>query len=204
KVRQALFNLLSNAAKFTEGGQITVNVTAEPAWLSFQVSDTGIGMTPAQLDRLFRAFTQADPSTTRKYGGTGLGLAITKHFCQMMGGDITVQSELGTGSTFTVRLPLEVNEAPTRSKSGAFPTTKSVPTPAVTVLVIDDDPSVGEVMKRFLGKEGYQVIVAEGGEAGLQLAKANQPDVIVLDVLMPGLDGWAVLSILKANPEMAQ
>ena len=115
KVRQALFNLLSNACKFTERGTITLAVTRETGGgqdsMVFAVSDTGIGMTPEQLARLFEAFTQADASTTRKYGGTGLGLAISRRFCRMMGGDVTVESEPGQGSTFTIRLPAEVAEA---------------------------------------------------------------------------------------------
>jgi signal transduction histidine kinase len=114
KVRQMLLNLLSNACKFTERGTITLAIAREHDEASggeavmLRVSDTGVGMTPAQMDRLFEAFAQAEASTTSKYGGTGLGLAITKHFSQMMGGDVTVQSELGQGSTFTVRLPATV------------------------------------------------------------------------------------------------
>ena len=114
KVQQGLFNLLSNAAKFTEQGTITLDVVRETVdgadQITFRVSDTGIGMTPEQVGKLFQAFSQADASTTRKYGGTGLGLAITKRFCQMMGGDITVESEVGVGSTFTIRLPAEIVE----------------------------------------------------------------------------------------------
>jgi len=114
KVRQSLFNLLSNAAKFTEGGAITLGAVRETVdgaeWVVFRVSDTGIGMTPRQVERLFQAFSQADASTAHKYGGTGLGLAVTKRFCQMMGGEIGVESEYGVGSTFTIRLPAEVIE----------------------------------------------------------------------------------------------
>lgn len=108
KVRQALFNLLSNAAKFTTDGHITLTVQATPEACSFAVRDSGIGMTPAQLGRLFEAFTQAESSTSHKYGGTGLGLAISRKFCRLMGGDITVTSEHGKGSTFTILLPRTV------------------------------------------------------------------------------------------------
>ncbi|MCW5848790.1 MAG: HAMP domain-containing protein [Anaerolineae bacterium] len=123
KVRQSLFNLLSNAAKFTHGGTITLavgrergrNATASaPDWIIFSVSDTGIGMTAEQMDKLFAPFTQADSSTTRQYGGTGLGLALSRRFCRMMGGDITVESQPGAGTTFTIRLPAEV-EGPKQS-----------------------------------------------------------------------------------------
>jgi signal transduction histidine kinase len=112
KVRQALFNLLSNACKFTEQGTITLDVAREAAndgpWISMRVSDTGIGMTPEQLGKLFEAFSQAEASTMRRYGGTGLGLAISRKFCQIMGGNITVDSTFGQGSTFTIRLPADV------------------------------------------------------------------------------------------------
>ena len=109
KVRQALFNLLSNAAKFTDHGTISLTVQRErDAWLTFAVSDTGIGMTEEQLGRLFEAFSQAEAATSRQYGGTGLGLAISRHFCRLMGGDLTVESVHGQGSTFTVRVPAVV------------------------------------------------------------------------------------------------
>jgi signal transduction histidine kinase len=113
KVRQALFNLLSNAAKFTDHGTISLKVHREPDdWLTFAVSDTGIGMTEEQLSRLFEAFSQAEASTRSTYGGTGLGLAISRHFCRLMGGDLTVESVHGAGSTFTVRLPAGVGGLP--------------------------------------------------------------------------------------------
>ncbi len=210
KVRQALFNLLSNACKFTERGTITLGVAREIAdggdWINFRISDTGIGMSPEQTSKLFQAFTQADTSTTRKYGGTGLGLAISQNFCQMMGGEITVESALGQGSTFTVRLPAEVVEP----KVGQLPLIEE-PTPiarqssegAATVLVIDDDPTVRDLMRRFLSKEGLQMIAATSGEEGIRLARELHPAVITLDVLMPGMDGWAVLTALKADPVLS-
>lgn len=207
KVRQSLFNLLSNASKFTENGTITLTVSRqnidEKDWIQFQVSDTGIGMTPEQMGRLFQAFTQADASTTRKYGGTGLGLAITKKFCQMMGGDIMVESISGKGSTFTVQLPLKVQKL-TKVETPEHPQGDS---PANnkqnTILVIDDDPTIHDLMKRFLTKQGFQVRTANSGLEGLRLARELQPEAITLDVMMPGMDGWAVLAALKADPETA-
>jgi signal transduction histidine kinase/CheY-like chemotaxis protein len=208
KVRQSLFNLLSNACKFTTQGTITLAVTRETvdgaAWVTFRVSDTGTGMTPEQMGKLFQAFSQAEASTTRQYGGTGLGLAITRHFCQMMGGDITVESARGQGSTFTVRLPAEVVDP----KAAAAPwpeatAASALPAGAPTVLVIDDDPTVHDLMQRFLAKEGLHMVAASGGEEGLRLAKAVHPAAVILDVLMPGMDGWAVLTALKADPELA-
>jgi signal transduction histidine kinase/DNA-binding response OmpR family regulator len=208
KVRQALFNLLSNACKFTTRGTITLAVSRDmvhgAGWMTFQVSDTGIGMTPEQLGKLFQAFSQAEASTTRQYGGTGLGLAITRHFCQMMGGDITVKSAVAQGSTFTIRLPAEVADP----KATLAPRTEALPASvlpegAPTVLVIDDDPTVHDLMQRFLSKEGVHVVTAAGGEEGLRLAKTLRPAAITLDVLMPGMDGWAVLTALKADPALA-
>ncbi|MBE7472776.1 MAG: hypothetical protein DPW09_12050 [Anaerolineae bacterium] len=223
KVRQSLFNLLSNAAKFTENGLITLSVERmkdeggrrneedgnfilhPSAFILFKVSDTGIGMSDEQMDRLFEAFTQADASTTRRYGGTGLGLAITQRFIQMMGGQITVDSEPGQGSTFTVRLPV-VYQPPEGETGPIEPVgdeAQSEPNGQATILVIDDDPSVRDLMRRFFQKEGFRVVSAAGGEEGLRLARATQPDVITLDVIMPGVDGWAVLTTLKAEAALA-
>jgi signal transduction histidine kinase/DNA-binding response OmpR family regulator len=208
KVRQALFNLLSNACKFTTRGTITLavsrNMVDGAAWITFRVSDTGIGMTPEQLGKLFQAFSQANASTTRQYGGTGLGLAITRHFCQMMGGDVTVESAPGRGSTFTIRLPAEVTDP----KATPAPRTETLPANALpvgarTVLVIDDDPTVHDLMQRFLSKEGVHIVTATGGEEGLRLARTLRPAAITLDVLMPGMDGWAVLTALKADADLA-
>jgi signal transduction histidine kinase/CheY-like chemotaxis protein len=210
KVRQALFNLLSNACKFTERGAITLTVSGETAdrvsWIIFRVNDTGIGMTPEQMGKLFQAFSQADASTTRQFGGTGLGLAISRKFCQMMGGDITVESTFGKGSTFTIRLPVRAADA----EAGAEAPTEKRPVSATavaetapTVLVIDDDLTVHDLMRRFLSKEGLRMVAAADGKEGLRLAKELRPDAITLDVLMPGMDGWAVLAALKADPALA-
>jgi len=199
KVRQVLFNLLSNACKFTERGQVSLAIQREHsgdgAWLNFSVIDTGIGLSPEQLPRLFEEFAQADAKTSRKYGGTGLGLAVSRRLCRLMGGDITVTSEPGKGSNFTVRLPVDVRQI-RESASEA----QSV---AGTVLVIDDEAVVRELMQRFLSKEGFRVLAAPDGEAGLRLAREQRPDAITLDVMMPGVDGWSVLAALKAERELA-
>jgi len=206
KVRQALFNLLSNACKFTERGTIALTVAREVVegrdWMVFAVGDTGIGMTPEQVSRLFEAFSQADAATTRRYGGTGLGLALSRRLCRMMGGDVTVESVAGRGSTFTIRLPAEVAgtvEERARPPGEAGP--RSVA--AGTVLVIDDEAAVRDLMQRFLTKEGFRVVTAHGGEEGLRRARELRPDAITLDVMMPGMDGWAVLSALKADADVA-
>jgi signal transduction histidine kinase/DNA-binding response OmpR family regulator len=213
KVRQILFNLLSNASKFTEKGTIRLEVhripaaNSQPEMLNFSVSDTGIGMTPEQVGRLFQAFTQAEASTTRKYGGTGLGLAISKKFCQMMGGDLTATSELGKGSTFTVTLPAEVQElAPAPRPTGRRGLVTAVAGSAAAnsaILVIDDEPAARDLVQRVLTKEGYRVETAASGPEGLTLARQIKPAAITLDVMMQGMDGWAVLTVLKADPATA-
>jgi PAS domain S-box-containing protein len=208
KVRQGLFNLLSNACKFTNQGTVWLEAARQTdngaEWITFRVRDTGIGISPEQMDRLFEAFSQAEASTARQYGGTGLGLAITKRFCQMMGGDITVESALGRGSTFTIRLPAEVADpkaVATLQLQAAI--ASDLPEGASTVLVIDDDPTVHDLLQRSLAKEGLHMVAATGGEEGLRLAQALRPAVITLDVLMPGMDGWSVLTALKADPDLA-
>jgi CheY-like chemotaxis protein len=206
KVRQGLFNLLSNACKFTDRGTISLAVAREVMdgqdWMVFSVSDTGIGMTPEQLTRLFEAFSQAEAATTRRYGGTGLGLALSRRLCRMMGGDVTVESESGRGSTFTIRLPAQVAAVVEEAPAPAAVSDRAAPGLG-TVLVIDDDAAVRDLMQRFLAKEGFRVVTASGGEEGLRRARELRPDAITLDVMMPGMDGWAVLSALKADPDVA-
>jgi CheY-like chemotaxis protein/nitrogen-specific signal transduction histidine kinase len=207
KVRQNLFNLLSNACKFTQRGTISLRVIRETSdakdWLTFRVSDTGIGMTLEQMAKLFQPFTQADASTTRQYGGTGLGLAITKHFCRMMGGDIGVESEVRKGSTFSMKLPAFVNDPRVQLMQVEERPSEPLPVEAGVVLVIDDDPTVRELLQRSLNKEGIRVVSAAGGEEGLRLARELHPTAITLDVMMPGMDGWAVLTALKADAKLA-
>lgn len=208
KVRQSLLNLLSNAAKFTEEGDITLTVQTDSTredgttQVLMTVTDTGIGMTLEQLSKLFQAFTQADASTTRKYGGSGLGLAISRRFCQMMGGDIAVSSSPGEGSTFTICLPIQV-AAPKLSSSLEISATLEVATLTNTVLVIDDDPAVRDLMERYLTRSGFRVKTAADGAIGLQMARQFRPDAITLDVLLPDMHGWSVLSEVKADPELA-
>jgi signal transduction histidine kinase/DNA-binding response OmpR family regulator len=216
KVRQALFNLLSNAAKFTHEGTITLTAKREmmddEEWIVFCIADTGIGLTPEKIVKLFQDFTQADASTTRKFGGTGLGLALTRRFCQMMGGDVTVSSVPGKGSTFTIKLPAIVSEVKPGINadvgdnghsslvvSGLDRSTDPTPEPSTCVLVIDDDPVQRDLMRRFLSKEGFCVRSADSGQQGLRLARELIPIAITLDVMMPDMDGWAVLKELKAD-----
>jgi signal transduction histidine kinase/CheY-like chemotaxis protein len=200
KLRQSLLNLLSNASKFTSNGEVRLSVTRESQesgdWLRISVSDSGIGMTKEQMGRLFEAFSQADASTTRKFGGTGLGLAISRSFCRMMGGDITVESEYGKGSAFTILVPAVVAERTERAASATAAAKGAV-------LVIDDDPQVREMVSWHLTRDGYEVVLAATGEEGLALAAKSRPVAITLDILLPQMDGWAVLTALKADPELA-
>ena len=210
KLRQSLLNLLSNAAKFTHEGTITLQAgrqsQADGDWLTFAVKDSGIGIAADKLDHVFDEFSQADNSTTRDYGGTGLGLAISQRFCQMLGGDLSVSSELGAGSTFSIRLPavLPGIEAPQE----ASPTARGMQATAEihpakhgnTILVIDDDAEAGEIIRRLLEKDGFEVVTANSGEEGLRLAHQLQPTAITLDVMMPDMDGWSVLRALKVDP----
>ena len=215
RVRQVLFNLLSNASKFTENGRIMLEAGREATsgddWIVFRITDNGIGMSEEQLSRIFQAFIQADASTSRRYGGSGLGLVISKRFCQMMGGDVTVNSVAGRGSVFSARLPAMVTR-----RTGDFvqipakregPERRApVPSAAArlgTVLVIDDDRNACDLMARTLVKEGFNAVTATSGEEGLRLARQTRPQAITLDVLMPGMDGWAVLRELKGDPELA-
>jgi signal transduction histidine kinase/ligand-binding sensor domain-containing protein/CheY-like chemotaxis protein len=204
KVRQVLFNLLSNACKFTERSAIALNVTRRQSGggdqVIFQVKDSGIGMSAEQIAKLFQPFTQADASTTRQFGGTGLGLTISKKFCEMMGGEISIASQLNQGTTFTVTLPAEVRRL--EPQVVAAPPAVSLQPVAGTVLVIDDDPAVRDLMQRFLSKEGFRVETTSEGEEGLRLARQLRPDIITLDVVLPKIDGWTVLSALKADPEL--
>ncbi len=204
RVRQILLNLLSNACKFTKDGSIILRVCQVAHQgqdcIVFAVADSGIGMTPEQLGRLFEEFSQGDATTARQYGGTGLGLAITRRLCQMMGGDVSVTSEVGKGTTFTVRLPVaaavvsardEVRDAGTDAPSGDC------------VLVIDDDATARGLIADYLRQAGFAVITAAGGLEGLKRAKEHHPIAITLDVMMPDIDGWTVLAALRGDPQLA-
>jgi len=212
KVRQILFNLFSNACKFTRNGTITLTALRDSKeagdWIEFQVRDTGIGMTPDQQAKVFEAFTQADESTTRSYGGTGLGLAITKSVCRLLGGDVTLTSAAGRGTTFMVRLPAVTHAGPdaaTPAVEKRSPGLQNAETEhAPIVLVVDDDPNARELLCRHLQRGGYAVRTAANGEEAMQLARTLKPDVVTLDVLMPQMDGWAVLSAMKQDGALAE
>jgi signal transduction histidine kinase/DNA-binding response OmpR family regulator len=208
RFRQIFANLISNACKFTDNGAVTVSVEElrrnQQPWLRFSVRDSGIGMTGEQLASVFEAFVQADSSTTKKYGGSGLGLSLCREFAKLLGGSIEASSTPGSGSEFRVELP--VDATPLAMPADDSTGTAVAPQPAAqashaTVLVIDDDADARDLTTRALQHEGYEVIQAEGGNQGLRMAREHRPDLIVLDLLMPEVDGWAVLSVLKDDPE---
>jgi signal transduction histidine kinase/CheY-like chemotaxis protein/HAMP domain-containing protein len=221
KVKQILLNLLSNAAKFTDQGSIMITAKKQGEMISIAVKDDGIGIEPQNLERVFEEFSQIDTSNSRKYKGTGLGLPIAKNYARLLGGNLTVQSEFGKGSTFTVTLPPEFpkdklqkpGEEPTPSKSteSSAPAKKSsaprpvpeksvAPASGILVLCIDDDAEVIDLLRHYLIPEGYSVRGAGSPEDGIRLARELQPSVITLDIMMPDKDGWQVLRELKSNP----
>ena len=204
KVRQCLLNLIGNAAKFTEAGSVTLRAAriadGGEDWLSFSVEDTGIGMTPEQLSRLFGRFVQADESTTRQFGGTGLGLSITRAFCRKLGGDVTVDSVHGHGSTFTISLPARLGSDAIEAEEPEAPT---VAARGDIILVVDDDSAARDLLSRFLEREGFTVKTARDGREGLALARQYRPKVVLLDVEMPNVNGWAMLQALRADPLLA-
>jgi GAF domain-containing protein/CheY-like chemotaxis protein/anti-sigma regulatory factor (Ser/Thr protein kinase) len=213
RFRQALLNLASNANKFTENGTVTIAARAQQLdgreWITIAVTDTGIGMTEEQMGRLFQEFSQADASTSRKYGGTGLGLAISRHFCRLMGGDVTAKSKLGEGSTFTIRLPRiveSIETLPIQDQSEAraepvHPIGEDAEEPLI--LVVDDDATVRELVVRHLERAGFAAVAARGGQEGLRLVRELRPAAVTLDIMMPDLDGWTVLAAIKGDPALA-
>ncbi|MGE0725029.1 MAG: response regulator [Alphaproteobacteria bacterium] len=211
KIKQCLLNLGGNAAKFTSNGRIRVGIERmaqdDRDGVRFSIADTGIGMTEEQMAKLFRAFTPADSSTTTRFGGTGLGLAICKHFATMLGGDITVSSTPGAGTTFAMWLPDpapgDIAPMPVAVPAAAGRALARAAAAAHKILVVDDDVNVHNLLGATLGKEGFVVAHAYGGEEALVMARTERPSLITLDVMMPKIDGWSVLTALKSDPEVA-
>jgi signal transduction histidine kinase/CheY-like chemotaxis protein len=212
KLRQALFNLLSNACKFTERGSVVLDVGRTSGGggteegLLFRIRDTGIGMTVDELSRIFQPFSQGNASTARKYGGTGLGLALSRRFCQAMGGDISVASQPGKGSTFTLWIPADARAAAGAAdadEGGRAAPPREAAAAGGKILVVDDDEPTRALLKRVLEKQGHLVHTAADGDEGLRMARSVSPDLITLDVLMPRMDGWTTLRLLKREAELA-
>jgi PAS domain S-box-containing protein len=214
KLRQIMLNLLSNAAKFTESGEVALGARSEGNELVMTVEDTGVGIPADQVAYIFEKFRQVDGSTTRKVGGTGLGLAIVRELSKVLGGNVNVTSVLGRGSTFTVRLAgvLETPGAPVSSQPESAEQHVTVEEVAAklaplaagsTVLVVDDDPLMQQLVVGQLEPAGFKVVPAEDGVNALRLAREVKPQAIILDIHLPRLDGWSVLSQLKSEPALA-
>ena len=204
KLRQCIVNFLSNAFKFTENGKVALVIDSiekeEQEFINFDIKDTGIGMTEEQLGKLFDTYTQAERSTSAKYGGTGLGLSISKHFAEMMGGGVEVTSEVGEGSTFSIFVPRVTEDQVEEDES-------DIENPALSegdeyILLVDDDKATHDVVKRAIKKEGYTVYSAFDGDEGMEQARKVIPKLILLDVLMPGRDGWSVLKEIKNDVKL--
>ncbi len=211
KMRQSLLNLLSNAAKFTQQGTISIHVAPDEkddAFVLMTVEDTGIGLTKEQRESLFAAFYQVQPASGQRTSGTGLGLALTRRFCRLMGGDVSVESEMGRGSRFTLRLPVRQSLLPGDTVSQTapveLPPSEPKDAPNGTVLIIDDDPVARDLIERVVTREGFWVETAADGETGLARAKEIRPTLITLDVMMPRMDGWSTLAALKADPVLKE
>lgn len=213
RTRQSIYNLLSNACKFTKNGTITLSVTREiinkKEWIVYAITDTGIGIAPEDSKIIFNEYTDTG---TKSFSGSGLGLAISRRFCEMMGGTISVSSVLGEGSTFTIKLPSVVGEEQLDDYEDAQPDAAQIRMHEThepnrrkhtsKVLIIDDDKSIQALMSYILRAEGYYATTAMSGKDGLELAIKEVPDAIILDIMMPGMDGWAVLKELKNTPEL--
>ena len=206
KIRQILLNLMSNAAKFTESGEIVAEIEGDVDALRIIIEDTGIGIPADQVAHIFEKFRQVDGSATRKVGGTGLGLAIVRELSKVMGGSVEVQSVVGRGSRFTVRLPNVLNDARLPTPKLAITPLAELPstlTPATPVLLVDDDPLIQQLVKSALESDGFQVTIAGDGVEALRLTRQLQPAAVLLDIRLPRLDGWDVLAQLKSDPEVA-
>ena len=216
KLRQSLLNLGSNACKFTKDGRIFILARRDGDDLMFSVSDTGIGMNEDQIGKLFQPFSQADASTTRRFGGTGLGLTITQRFANMLGGSIHVESRVGVGSTFTIQIKADLDRAqglgdsatdpapPSGDQQDVFPSGDTeVDTSKPLAVVIDDEPSAAKLLERMAMQAGYATLVAQDGEKGLALIRKHNPAIILLDLAMPKVSGHDVLEELRNDPELA-
>ena len=203
KLRQCLSNLLSNAAKFTEAGTVTLEVDAslekEIEMVSFKVIDTGEGMSEEGVGKVFEVYTQAERSTSAKHGGTGLGLPLSREMAQMMGGDITLTSELGVGSVFTLKLPRDCSQDEHEVSDSVL---EGIDDDEKLVVLIDDDVTMHDLIKRTLNKIGLTLVGATDSEKGMQMVRETKPKLLLLDVLMPGRDGWSILRECKSDPEL--
>jgi signal transduction histidine kinase len=208
KLLHILINLLGNAIKFAPNGQVRIKAYHQPHQIYISLADTGIGISADQQARIFDPFKQADSSTTRKFQGSGLGLSITRQLCELMGGSIRVESELGLGAKFIIELPLPMKLAP--QKILIEEAEQLVPQPRLPdlvrtgeqVVMIDDDPAFLDIMARTIRAEGYQVHTAGDAESGWRLIQSIKPQVITLDLFLPDQHGWILFERIKADPDI--
>ncbi|MFL2690052.1 MAG: response regulator [Gammaproteobacteria bacterium] len=202
KLRQCLTNFLSNAFKFTKNGKVTLDVRSEikndVEFINFSVIDTGAGMSPEGVAKVFEEYTQAERSTSANYGGTGLGLPISKKFAELMGGDVTVTSKEGEGSVFSIIVPRECTEYEDEVEKGLI----NLDSDQNIVVLVDDDTAMHGLIKRTISKLSLTLIGATNGEKGMDLIREVKPKLILLDVLMPGRDGWSILKECKTDEEL--
>jgi signal transduction histidine kinase/CheY-like chemotaxis protein/CHASE3 domain sensor protein len=199
KLKQMLLNLMSNAIKFTpKGGRVEIRTRQVESWIEIAVTDTGIGIAKADLGRLFTEFQQLDTGPGRQQEGTGLGLALTKRFAELHGGEVNVKSAPGAGSTFILRLPVEAKKSVALSVAEPLPT-GTVGADRPLILVVEDNPEAAEILGRHLEAGGFRMSIARTGNDALAMARDLKPTAITLDILLPGIDGWEVLTRLKAD-----
>ena len=231
RLKQILNNLLSNAFKFTTEGEIKLNINPESDWIAISVIDTGIGIPQDKQQHIFEAFQQVDGTTSRRYGGTGLGLSISRQLARLLGGEISLHSEEGSGSTFTLSLPQTLPLPTTVSQpSSVIDQATASPEPKISetspieshispplseinddrasltpedkaLLIIEDDPKFSSIIIDLAHEKGFKCLLAEDGRIGLQVAQEYHPHAIILDIGLPSLDGWTVMEKLKDNPE---
>jgi len=207
KIRQILLNLLTNAVKFTELGEINATANADGEDLLLRVEDTGVGIPPEQLEHIFEKFRQVDGSFTRAKGGTGLGLAIVRELTRILGGKVDVNSVLGRGTTFEIRIPgvVEGSDAPAPAKRKASSDPATIRLDGETrVLLVDDDPMIQQLVSSRLTADGMKVSLASDGTEGLRMVRELHPDVVILDIRMPKLDGWSVLAAMKSDDNLTR
>ena len=208
KILHILINLLGNASKFSPKGTVTIKALHQPNRIYISVADTGIGLSAEQQQQIFEPFRQADSGTTRKFQGSGLGLSITRQLCEMMGGSIEVESELGRGATFIVDLPLPIELPPAFGGPGVDANAdvaihdSDIASNGQHIVMIDDDPAFLDIMARTMQSEGFLVHTAHDAETGLRLLQTIKPDVITLDLLLPDQHGWMLFESIKADADL--
>jgi signal transduction histidine kinase/CheY-like chemotaxis protein len=202
KLRQALSNLLSNAAKFTETGRVTLRVANDGGWVTFAVEDTGPGIRPEAMDTLFETFAKDEEETASKYVAAGLGLPLSKRLCRLIGGDLTAESTVGRGSCFTIRIPADLADKAGREEESASTAAGGPAGDGLSTLLIDDDPPTFDMLRRILGRGGLSVVERAAPGEGVDCALRIMPSIVFLDVDAPSFDGWKILRDLRGNPAL--